>query len=387
MRIERQRVLDRLKAAFAAFPVVALCGPRQCGKTALARCYAESAPECAWFDLENAADCRKLESPQQALAGLTGLVVIDEIQRQPQLLAGVRGMLDKADSGLQFLLLANASPELIKGAAAALGGRMALVVLAGFDLQEVPAEQWQTLWQRGAFPRCYLAADDAAAAAWCEDYVGTFLDRDIPGLGSKIPAATLRRFWTMLAHYHGQVWNAAEFARALGSSEGTARNYLNIFERSYMIRVLMPWHENLRKRQVRSPRIYIRDSGLLHALLELKSFAALTGHPKIGASFAGFVLEQILASLATRSANFWATHGGAGLDVLVTGGERRYGFACQYSDTPRTTRSMRIAMQDLRLSHLWVVYPGSEAAELDTDISVLPVGQLARTVAVLASES
>lgn len=377
MPIERPRALARVKAALAAFPVVALCGPRQCGKTALARSFAESEPVCAWFDLENAADCRQLESPEQALGGLRGLVVIDEIQRQPQLLAAVRRLLDRPESSVRFLLLGNASPVLIKGAAAALSGRMAMVVLAGLDLQEVPAAQWQTLWQRGGFPRCYLAADEAAAAVWCEDYVDTFLERDVPSIGITIPAATLRRFWSMLAHYHGQVWNAAEFARALGTSEGTARNYLDIFERTYMIRVLTSWHEDLKKRQVKSPKIYIRDTGLLHALLELKTFAALSGHPKIGASFEGFVVEQILAAIGTRRAHFWATHGGAELDVLVSVGEERYGFACQYSDEPRTTRSMRVAMTDLRLSHLWVVHPGREVRELDVDISAVPVGELA----------
>jgi len=285
----------------------------------------------------------------------------------------------------RFLLLGSASPTLIKGVSESLAGRVGMVDLTGFDLNEITDKNWRTLWQKGGFPRSYLTLDDPASALWRENFIRTFLERDIPQLGITIPSESLRRFWTMIAHYHGQVWNAAEFARALGTSEGTARNYLDILHGAYMVRVLTPWHENLKKRQVKSPKIYIRDSGLLHALLELNSFDVLSGHPKLGASFEGFAIEQLLSCLDTRNACFWGTHGGAELDLLVTVAGKRYGFECKYSDAPGSTRSMRVVLDDLQLSHLWVVYPGSEAYELDTAISVLPVNQIPQLINQLAS--
>lgn len=373
MLTERPKAIHRIKAAFRVHPAVALVGPRQCGKTTLANMITAKESDFSFFDLEKVVDRRKLESPEQTLSARTGLVVIDEIQRQPQLFETLRVLLDRPASTTRFLLLSSASPALIKEASETLAGRVGLVDLAGFDLNEITDDPWRTLWQRGGFPRSYLAPDDPASALWRENFIRTFLERDIPQLGIIIPSESLRRFWTMIAHYHGQVWNAAEFARALGTSEGTARNYLNILQGAYMIRVLTPWHENLKKRQVKSPKIYIRDSGLLHGLLELNSFDALSGHPKLGASFEGFAIEQLLSSLDTRSASFWATHGGAELDLLVTIAGKRYGFECKYSDAPGTTRAMRVAINDLQLSHLWVIYPGNEAYELDDNISVLPV--------------
>jgi uncharacterized protein len=375
MFTERPQAVDRINAAFRVHPAVALVGPRQCGKTTLAHMITDKEPDFAFFDLEKAVDRRKLESPEQTLSGLTGLVVIDEIQRQPRLFETLRVLLDRPAANTRFLLLGSASPMLVKDASETLAGRVGLVDLAGFDLNEIANGDWRELWQRGGFPRSYLAPDDPASALWRENFIRTFLERDIPQLGITIPSESLRRFWTMIAHYHGQIWNAAEFARALGASEGTARNYLDILQGAYMIRVLTPWHEDLKKRQVKSPKIYIRDSGLLHALLELNSFDALSGHPKLGASFEGFAIEQLLSSLDTRSASFWATHGGAELDLLVTIAGERYGFECKYGDAPGTTRAMRVAIDDLRLSHLWVSYPGNEAYELDREISVLPVSQ------------
>ncbi len=380
MLIERPEAINRIESAFRVHPAVALVGPRQCGKTTLAHMITDTEPDFSFFDMEKAVDRRKMESPEQTLSALTGLVVIDEIQRQPQLFETLRVLLDRPASSTRFLLLGSASPTLIKGASETLAGRVGLVDLAGFDLNEILDNHWQTLWQRGGFPRSYLAPDDASSALWRENFIRTFLERDIPQLGITIPSESLRRFWTMIAHYHGQVWNAAEFARALGTSEGTARNYLDILQGAYMIRVLTPWHENLKKRQVKSPKIYIRDSGLLHALLELSSLDALSGHPKIGASFEGFAIEQLLSSLDTRSASFWATHGGAELDLLITVAGKRYGFECKYSDAPGTTRAMRVAINDLQLSHLWVVYPGSDAYGLDDNISVLPVNDMPRLI-------
>lgn len=382
MLLERPKAITAIKSAFRIHPAVALTGPRQCGKTTLARMFAGSEQAFSFFDLERAVDRRKLVAAEQTLSQLTDLVVIDEIQRQPQLFEILRVLLDKPACPTRFLLLGSASPTLIKGASETLAGRVGLVDLSGFDLNDVPGNHWRALWQRGGFPRSYLAPDDAASALWRESFIRTFLERDIPQLGITIPAESLRRFWTMIAHYHGQVWNTAEFARAMGTSEVTARRYLDILNGACVLRVLAPWHENLKKRQVKSPKIYVRDSGLLHALLELDSFDVLSGHPKLGASFEGFAIEQLLSSLDTRSASFWATHGGAELDLLVTIAGKRYGFECKYSDAPGTTRAMRIAIDDLQLAHLWIIYPGDDAYELDETISVVP----AKHIPVLARE-
>jgi predicted AAA+ superfamily ATPase len=382
MLLERPKAITAIKSAFRIHSAVALTGPRQCGKTTLARMFAGNEPAFSFFDLERAVDRRKLVSAEQTLSQLTDLVVIDEIQRQPQLFEILRVLLDKPACPTRFLLLGSASPTLIKGASETLAGRVGLVDLSGFDLNDVPGNHWRALWQRGGFPRSYLAPDDAASALWRESFIRTFLERDIPQLGITIPAESLRRFWTMIAHYHGQVWNTAEFARAMGTSEVTARRYLDILNGACVLRVLAPWHENLKKRQVKSPKIYVRDSGLLHALLELDSFDVLSGHPKLGASFEGFAIEQLLSSLDTRSASFWATHGGAELDLLVTIAGKRYGFECKYSDAPGTTRAMRIAIDDLQLAHLWIIYPGDDAYELDETISVVP----AKHIPVLARE-
>ena len=387
MEIERPDALDRIAESFRVHPAVALVGPRQCGKTTLARMVADGKSGAAFFDLESAVDRRRLAVPEQTLAPLAGLVVIDEIQRQPTLFETLRVLLDRPGHASRYLLLGSASPALVQGASETLAGRVGLVDLFGFHLGEVgvpvaggsaegSTRGWRTLWQRGGFPRSYLADDDAASALWRQSFVRTFLERDIPQLGISIPTESLRRFWTMVAHYHGEVWNASEFARAMGTSQPVARRYLDILAGAHMVRVLPPWHEKLKKRQVKSPKIYVRDTGLLHELLDLPSGDALAGHPKVGASFEGFAIEQLLATARARSAYFWATHGGAELDLLLIAGGKRYGFEFKYSDAPGTTRSMRVAMQDLDLAHLWVVYPGTEAYALDDRISVLPVRDL-----------
>ena len=384
MLIDRPQFTSRIQSAFRVHPAVALTGPRQCGKTTLASMYAGREPVSAYFDLERAVDRRKLMSPEQTLSRQTGLVVIDEIQRQPQLFETLRVLIDRPDSRARFLLLGSASPVLVRAVSETLAGRVGLVDLSGFALQEVGDADWRTLWSRGGFPPSYLAPDAAASALWRENFIRTFLERDIPQLGIAIPAESLRRFWTMVAHYHGQVWNAAEFARAIGSGETMARRYLDILDGACVVRVLTPWRENLKKRQVKSPKIYVRDSGLLHGLLDLDSFDALSGHPKRGASFEGFVIEQLLNGFDTRSASFWATHAGAELDLLVTVAGRRYGFECKYGDAPGTTRSMRVAIEDLRLTHLWVIYPGEDAYDLDSAISVLPARRIPELVRQLA---
>lgn len=365
--------MARVRALFREHPCVAILGPRQCGKTTLARMLAADEPDCTIFDLESPLDARRLDAPLRTLGALGGLVVLDEIQRDPTLFEILRVLVDRPVSETRFLILGSASPTLIKGASESLAGRLGFVDLGGFHLGETGVDTQTPLWSRGGFPRSFLAADDAGSLLWRQGFVRTFLERDIPQLGISIPAETLRRFWTMIAHYHGQVWNAAEFARSLGSSEGTARRYLDILAGAYMVRVLPPWFENLSKRQVKAPKVYIRDSGLLHALLELRTLADLQGHPKLGASWEGFALEQVLAVLGAHGAYFWATHAGAELDLLVTVGGRRYGFEFKVSDAPGATRSMRVALADLGLTHLWIVYPGNVAYELDERLSVLPL--------------
>ena len=377
MLIDRPAARARIHEAFSVHPAVALTGPRQCGKTTLARAIAaEVQGGSTFFDLESAVDRRRLQAPEQTLSDLSGLVVIDEIQRQPALFETLRVLIDRPDSRTRFLVLGSASPSLVRGASESLAGRAGLVDLSGFHLSETGVAAWRTLWLRGGLPRSFLALHDRASAVWRESFVRTFLERDIPQLGITVPAETLRRFWTMLAHYHGQVWNAAEFARALGSSEGTARRYLDVLTGAFMVRALPPWFANIRKRQVRSPKIYLRDTGLLHALLALESSEEVGGHPKVGASFEGFAVEQLAGVFQAGGHFFWATHAGAELDLLVTHRGRRYGFELKLADAPGTTRSMRAALDDLELEHLFVVYPGDVAYPLDARISVLPVADI-----------
>jgi hypothetical protein len=369
--IPRPAVISQIERALRIHPVAALLGPRQCGKTTLARMIAEQRPS-TYFDLENPIDVRRLTAPMTTLQALAGLVIIDEVQRRPDLFELVRVLVDRPGSPAQFLLLGSASPHLVRGVSESLAGRIGFVDLSGFDLAEVGAIERDRLWLRGGFPRSFLAESEPDSAAWRQDFIRTFLERDIPQLGITIPAETLRRFWTMVAHFHGQVWNAAQFARSLGASEATARRYLDILAGAYMVRVLPPWFENVGKRQTKSPKIYIRDSGILHGLLQLTTLADLQSHPKLGLSWEGFAIEQVISVLDTRDAYFWATHGGAELDLLVRVGGKHYGFEFKYADAPGTTRSMRVALDDLSLEHLWVVYPGHHEYALDERISVIP---------------
>lgn len=381
--IERPQALARIRESYTVHPAVAIEGPRQCGKTTLARLVAAGEPEVTFFDLESPADRQRLATPEQTLRPLRGLVVIDEAQRMPELFPVLRVLLDRPDISTRFLLTGSASPALIRGLSESLAGRVGILDLAGFDLTETGAANWNTLWARGGFPRSYLATDDRTSFVWRQDFIRTFLERDIPQLGITIPAETLRRFWTMIAHYHGQTWNAAEFGRALGSDEKTARRYLDLLAGAFMVRALPPWFENLGKRQVKAPKIYVRDPGLLHALLGLGDRQALLGHPKLGASWEGFVLEQLIALLATRDTYFWGTHAGAELDLLTMHGGRRYGFEVKYADAPGTTKSMHVALADLALAHLWVIYPGEKRYALTEKITVVPVREIPELVAGL----
>ena len=377
--LERIHIQELIKNSFQVHPAVALAGPRQCGKTTLAREIA-GREMTTFFDLERAVDQRRLESPEQTLEPLRGLVVIDEIQRRPDLFETLRVLLDRPEVPARFLLLGSASPDLVKGVSESLAGRVGLVDMGGFDLRETGAVAWKNLWQRGGFPRSFLAASDPASFAWRESFVRTFLERDIPQFGIQVPPETLRRFWSMIAHFHGQVWNGAEFARSLGSSEPTARRYLDILAGAFMVRVLPPWFESLKKRQLKSPKIYVRDTGLLHALLGLESYNELVGHPKLGASWEGFAIEQILSVLGSRSAWFWGTHSGAELDLLVSVRGKRHGFEFKHSDAPGVTRSMKVALEDLSLEHLWVVYPGQESYRLDERITAIAIQELPEMV-------
>jgi uncharacterized protein len=370
--IPRPRALARIKQVLSANPVAALLGPRQCGKTTLAREVASARPAVV-FDLEDPVDKRRLSAPMLALEALHGLVIIDEAQRMPELFEIIRVLVDRPTNTTQFLLLGSAAPQLTKGASESLAGRIGFIDLAGFELDDVGGDALNTLWMRGGFPRAFLAPDDHASDAWRQSFIRTFLERDVPQLGINFPAETMRRFWTMVAHYHGQVWNGAELARSLGASEPMARRYLDVLVGAHVVRVLPPWFENVGKRQVKSPKIYVRDSGLLHSLLSLITLDDVRAHPKLGASWEGFAIEHIIRSLDTRDAYFWGTHGGSELDLMVSMRGKRYGFEIKYSDAPRTERSMHVALADLGLDHLWVIYPGREPYALETQITAMPL--------------
>lgn len=374
--VDRPEFLRALREALSRSPAVALLGPRQCGKSTLARTIAAEVLQATYLDLERPADLERLKNPELTLAAAPGLVVLDEIQRKPELFEVLRVLVDRSSAAGRFLALGSASLDVVKGASESLAGRVSFVDLTGFRLGEV--EDAPRLWLRGGFPRSYLAESEAASVAWREDFVRTFLERDIPQLGINIPAATLRRFWTMVAHFHGQIWNASELARSLGTSENTARRYLDLLTGAYMIRQLPPWFENLKKRQVKSPKVYVRDSGLLHTLLTLETAEQLSGHPKVGASWEGYVIEQLLVGLGSRDVYFWATHAGAELDLFARIGGKRYGFEIKYTDAPRTTRSMRTAQADLELERLFLIYPGEQSYPLDDGIDVLPISEVAR---------
>ncbi len=319
----------------------------------------------------------------RALEPLRGLVVIDEIQRLPKLFEILRVLADRPRTPARFLILGSADPRLVRGVSESLAGRVSHVDVGGFDLHEVGVDSFIRLWLRGGFPRSFLGKSDGASLSWRRDYVRDFLQRDLSELGVTIPAATLGRFWNMVAHYHGGIWNAAEFARSLGTSENTARHYLDILSGAWAVRVLQPWFENLGKRQLRSPKIYVRDPGLLHALLDVESHHQLMGHPKVGASWEGFAIEQVLAVLGVREAYFWGTHQGAELDLLVTRGGRRYGFEMKMADAPTASKSMRIAIGDLKLERLFVVYPGRQSYPIDRHIEVLSILDLPARLSAL----
>jgi predicted AAA+ superfamily ATPase len=329
-----------------------------------------------FFDLESIPDQRRLQNPELVLGNLEGLVILDEIQLMPELFGTLRVLVDRPGQKARFIVLGSASPTIIRHASETLAGRIEFVDLNGFDLSEVGSSHWKSLWTRGGFPRSYLAENEADSLRWREGFIRTFLERDIPQIGIQIPAVTMRRFWNMLAHYHGQIWNASELGRAMGLSDKTVRGYLDILTGAFMVRQLQPWYENLSKRQVRAPKIYLRDSGLLHSLLNIENINDLYGHPKAGASWEGFVIEQLLQIIRPTEAYFWATHNDAELDLLIFHKGKRYGIEVKFSEAPTITHSMQTALHDLDLSHLWVIYPGTEIYQVEKRISVLSVQKI-----------
>lgn len=373
-----------IQQEFRVNPIVALLGPRQCGKTTLARNYLKDYDGFKsenYFDLERPSDLARLEHPELTLSKLTGLIIIDEIQRVPQLFTVLRTLVDDPQLTQQYLILGSASRELIKQSSESLAGRISYLELTPFNYNEV--EEPMTLWLRGGFPRSYLAESEQLSFSWRENYIKTYLEQDIPNLGIQIPSAKLGRFWHMLAHYHANIFNASEIGRSLNITHNTARHYLDILHATFMVRQLQPWYENIKKRQVKSPKIYFRDTGIVHALLGITDMSALQLHPKLGASWEGFALEEIIRAHSVTASNcyFWAIHNSAELDLLLIEHDKRLGFEFKYTDAPTLTKSMKIAMDSLKLDQLTVIYPGYKNYPLDERIEVISLENYLKTCA------
>lgn len=383
MLLDRPELMERVDSRLRANPAVLLLGSRQCGKTTLARALA-ARRGASYFDLEAPADRSRLSQPATALSPLRGTVVIDEAQLLPSLFPVLRVLTDRRPLPARFLLLGSASPDLVRGISESLAGRVALVPMSGFALEEVGPRRLRRLWWRGGFPRSFLARSDEQSRLWREDFIQTFLERDLGRFGVQVPAANLRRFWSMATHYHGQIWNASEIGRSLGEAHTTVKRHLDILCGAFVMRQLPPWFENIGKRQVKSPKVYLRDSGLLHALLGVPSFAALEGHPKLGASWEGFALEEVLRVTGDREAYFWNTQGGAELDLLVFVRGQRYGFEFKYADAPAVTKSLRVAREDLRLRRAFLVHPGTESYLLEDWVEAVSIGDLHERLRSLA---
>lgn len=372
--ISRKTDLELVRVALKRSRIVALLGPRQCGKTTLAR---EFVPveSLNYFDLEEPASLARLSEPETALRPLKGLVIIDEIQRRPDLFPLLRVLADRRPLPARFLILGSASPHLLKQSSETLAGRLETVPLEGFRLTDLGAAAQPRHWLRGGFPLSYTARTETASISWRRNFLQTFLERDMPQLGVTIPAMALRRFWSMMAHYHGQTWNAAELARALAVNESTVGRYLDLMTGVFMVRQLPPWFENLSKRQVKAPKVYIRDSGLLHTLLGIGSRRDLELHPKVGASWEGYAVEEVIKALHPDDTYYWATHSGAEIDLVLFKKGRRIGVECKRVDAPTLTPSMRIALADLKLDELNVVYPGEKRYSLGERVSAIPLAE------------
>lgn len=380
----RPQLQQAVERSLARSRIVALIGPRQCGKTTLAREFVP-ADSLNYFDLEDPVSLARLDQPMTALQGLTGLVVIDEVQRRPDLFPVLRVLCDRTPLPARFLILGSASPELLRQSSETLAGRLEIIRMAGFSLAEVGVDAQAQHWLRGGFPLSFLAASDTDSLAWRRSFVQTFLERDLPQMGFNLPAAAMFRFWSMLTHYHGQVWNAAEVARSLDLGASTVRRYLDLLEGAFMMRQLQPWFVNLHKRQVKSPKIYFRDTGILHQMLGIRDERDLWLHPRSGASWEGYVIEEVIKAVAPDEAYFWATHAGAELDLLLFVDGRRLGVECKRMDAPQLTSSMRVALEDLALDHLVVFYPGSRPYPLAERVTVLPLAYIAQGRQALAA--
>ena len=378
--VVREGLERQILAAVRAFPVTMLLGPRQCGKTSLARRIAAGA-RTTYLDLEDPETPLRPEAAKSVLKDLRGLVVIDEVQRQPDLFPLLRVLADRRPLPARFLILGSASPTIAKGASESLAGRVAHLDMGGFSLAEAGPSNWRRLWARGGFPAAYLAGNYEKSHVWRMQFIQSLLERDIPQLGVRVPAVALRRFWTMLAHYHAQPWNAAELARAMGVKEDTARHYLDILTGALMLRQLLPWFENTGKRVLKAPKVYFRDSGLLHSLLGLRTPEQTLGHPRFGFSWEGFAMEQIIrAANAEGDAYYYRTHAGAELDLLVMRSGKRYGFEFRFEDAPQPTRSLYTTRDDLRLERTWLVHAGSRALPVAEGIATLPLARISEAV-------
>ena len=371
--MEREKYLKKISRYIKTHPVVALLGPRQCGKTTLARMYSKmqkSFPKSNYFDLESPIDLQRLSNPMLALKPLKGLIIIDEVQRIPDLFKILRVLVDDENLKQRYLILGSASRELLKQSSESLAGRIAYLELTPFTFEEV--DHLQRLWLRGGFPKSYLAKTEEESFDWRTFYIRTFLEQDIPNLGIKIPPDSLRRFWITLAHYHGNLFNASELGRSFGASDVTMRKYLDILTGTFMVRQLQPWHTNIGKRQVKTPKIFFRDSGILHVLLSIQEFSALQTHPKIGASWEGFALEEVVRTTEMQGQDcyFWSTYSGAEIDLLLHQNGDLTGFEFKYTDAPTLTKSMHIALKDLNLQHIYVIYPGDVDYALNEHVTV-----------------
>jgi predicted AAA+ superfamily ATPase len=372
--VQRETRQIAISTALERSPVVLLSGPRQCGKTTLARTYVD-VRSVNYFDVEDPTSAARLEEPMTALSMLEGIVVIDEIQRRPDLFPVLRVLADREGTPATFLVLGSASGDLLRQSSESLAGRLEVIPLQGFTLQELSTNDEELLWLRGGFPRSFLARSDDASKSWRQQFIQTLLERDLPLWGVRTPASTMLRFWMMVAHYHGQIWNSAEPARSLGTSEHSIRAYIDVLSDAFMIRQLQPYHANVLKRQVKSPKIYVRDSGLLHRLLGIDTMHDLVTHPKLGASWEGFVIENVLSILQPDASWFWATHNGAEIDLILHLNGRLIGIECKRSDAPRVTPSMQHAIKDLQLERIVVIYPGDRTYHLSEHIVVAPFTQ------------
>ena len=377
--IERTKEIKMLETLLRRHRVVGIIGARQVGKTTLARLFLKNiGGHSSYFDLENPEDLSRLADPMLALKPLKGIVVIDEIQRLPELFPILRVLADRPKSPARFLVLGSASPELLRQGSETLAGRIYYHELVGLSLEEAGVTNYKRLWLRGGFPRSYLAPSEAASEEWRRGFIRTFLERDLPQLGITISSATMHRFWSMLAHYHGGIWNSSEFARSFGVADTTVRKYLDLLTSSLVVRQLQPWHENISKRQIKSPKVYIKDSGLLHALLSIKTYRDMERHPRIGASWEGFVIEQVIRWMGfmPEECFFWGTHAGAEIDLFAVRGSERLGFEVKLTSSPSVTPSMRIAISDLKLNRLFMIHAGEKTFYLTKEIKAVAFSSL-----------